>query len=74
MTGLYRNNNRKGDKDQIFLLEEAECKSAASHLYSGGANDRDCYKLNIWDIWNRKNWAVCKNGKLMLVTIIPYFL
>ncbi|XP_066925842.1 uncharacterized protein [Clytia hemisphaerica] len=65
MTGLYRNNNRKGDKDQIFLLEEAECKSAASHLYSGGANDRDCYKLNIWDIWNRKNWAVCKNGYYM---------
>ncbi|XP_066912196.1 uncharacterized protein [Clytia hemisphaerica] len=65
MTGLYRNDNRPGDKDQIFLLEEAECKSAAAHLYSSGAKDRDCYKLNIWGIWDKKNWAVCKNGYYM---------
>ena len=34
MTGLWRNNRNK-DNDGIYLIELAECKTAATHLYSG---------------------------------------
>uniref|UniRef100_A0A069DMZ3 WSC domain-containing protein n=1 Tax=Clytia hemisphaerica TaxID=252671 RepID=A0A069DMZ3_9CNID len=64
MTGVWRNNNNQ-DNDGIHLIELAECKSAAAHLFSAGKGDQDCYKLDIWKTWDSKNWATCKAGYYM---------
>ena len=51
ITGFWRNSC-----NSLYCLEQADCKSAASHLYSGG--EQDCYHHDIWGAFDHKGLLI----------------
>eukprot|EP00111_Clytia_hemisphaerica_P022618 TCONS_00066523-protein len=60
LTGMWRSARQLGD-ERIGRIEQGDCKSADS-AYTGDCKQMDCYKLNIWSIFDKKGWATCKPG------------
>jgi len=61
MTGMYRNTQRGGSKDGIFLLEEASSANAPVDLRGASS----CVIANWGASFDKKGWSVCNNGYYM---------
>ena len=61
ITGLYRSANR--NPDAIYRLEMARCESAPLKWDPSG--EQYCYKLNLWNSFDKKGWGKCKAGYYM---------